>query len=419
MKTKSMRRAVLSVVALLAAGAAEAQQATALAGDFNPRWHRLLPGSDIALTGRPGWNRLPVAFSRGDGTFQVTNGSVGSFGAWASTAGVSQLIGDFDGDRWSDIALTGAAGWGSLPVAFSNGNGTFRVTNSPLVNFPYWASLPGQRLVGDFDGDRKSDIAAPTPSLNGFPMAFSNGDGTFRETACCSNAWPDHAPYLVGDFTGDGRDDLQGAWCAQPWIIVQRSEWSATTSGFTGLGFGGSAEVEFAGWACASGVKRMVGNFNHDATDDLLLIGAPDSEQLAVALFAPPFAFDVVTSLVGEFAQWASDPSVTTLLADFDADGLSDIALVGPSLWPVLPVAFSNGDGTFRLTAEYVGDFAGWAAGNSVRRLVGDYDNDGDADIALTGGVGWNTLPVAFSNGDGTFLVTNEYIGAFATWAAP
>ena len=51
--------------------------------------------------------------------------------------------------------------------------------------------------------------------------------------------------------------------------------------------------------------------------------------------------------------------------------------------------------------------------------MVGDYDNDGLADIALTGGVGWNTLPVAFSNGDGTFHVTNEYIGSFAIRAAP
>ena len=96
MKTKSMRRAALSVVALLAAGAAEAQQATALAGDFNPRWHRLHPGSDIALTGRPGWNTLPVAFSRGDGRFQVTNRVVGSFATWSADPSVAKLAGDFD-----------------------------------------------------------------------------------------------------------------------------------------------------------------------------------------------------------------------------------------------------------------------------------------------------------------------------------
>jgi hypothetical protein len=39
------------------------------------------------------------------------------------------LTGDFNGDGRTDIALTGVAGWVSVPVAFSNGDGTWRVTN--------------------------------------------------------------------------------------------------------------------------------------------------------------------------------------------------------------------------------------------------------------------------------------------------
>jgi hypothetical protein len=31
---------------------------------------------------------------------------------------------------------------------------------------------------------------------------------------------------------------------------------------------------------------------------------------------------------------------------------------------------------------------------------------------------GWKTLPVARSNGNGSFLVTHTFIGDFATWAA-
>jgi hypothetical protein len=40
--------------------------------------------------------------------------------------------------------------------------------------------------------------------------------------------------------------------------------------------------------------------------------------------------------------------------------------------------------------------------------VTGDFDHDGKWDIALTGGDGWNTVPVAFSNNDGTFRVTNK-----------
>ena len=47
----------------------------------------------------------------------------------AATPGVQVLTGDFNGDGRTDIALTGVAGWASIPVALSNGDGTFQVVN--------------------------------------------------------------------------------------------------------------------------------------------------------------------------------------------------------------------------------------------------------------------------------------------------
>jgi hypothetical protein len=38
---------------------------------------------------------------------------------------------------------------------------------------------------------------------------------------------------------------------------------------------------------------------------------------------------------------------------------------------------------------------------------TGDFNGDGKADLALTGGAGWTTIPVAFSRGDGNFNVAN------------
>jgi VCBS repeat protein len=270
---------------------------------------RGLSGGDLALTGGTGWATIPVAFSNGNGTFTVTNNNVGDFASWAATPGVQVLTGDFNGDMRTDIALVRQqAGWATIPVAFSTGNGFFTVTNSNVGDFASWATTPGARvLAGDFNGNMRTDIAlAGGAGWATIPVAFSNGDGTFTIT-------------------------------------------------------------------------------NNNAPD---------------------------------FASWAATPGVQALAGDFNGNGRTDIALVRQQAgWATIPVAFSNGDGTFTITNSNAPDFASWATTPGARVLAGDFNSDGRTDIALAGGAGWATIPVAFSNGNGTFTVTNNNAANFAGWA--
>jgi hypothetical protein len=203
--------------------------------------------------------------------------------------------------------------------------------------------------------------------------------------------------------------------------------------------------------------------------------------------YLDPFGagFKIRNAWVGsQFATWAAAPGVQVLIGNFRTPrptsylpGLSDIALVGIPGIDFVPIWESNGDGTFTVTNLHVGDFARWAAVPGVRALVGDFNGDGRADIALVGGgglvhragcvfkrqrlhghkppcrrfrtlggrsrgagsgrgfqrgwpsrhctrggAGWWTVPVAFSNGDGTFKITNDTVtnssrGDFAGWA--
>lgn len=118
--------------------------------------------------------------------------------------------------------------------------------------------------------------------------------------------------------------------------------------------------------------------------------------------------FSIRNSGVGDFGGFAAVPNVKALRGDFNGAPRIDVALVGGSGWTSIPVAFSKTDGSFTVTNLHVGDFGLWAATANVTPLVGDYDGDGRTDIALTGGVGWNTLPMARSLGNGTFSVTNH-----------
>jgi hypothetical protein len=172
------------------------QGAQLVAADFNGDGK-----SDLALTGgetlepaQPGqifgsyvpWNTLPVAFSNGDGSFDVTNSAITGFATYA-TQGALAVAGDFNGDGYGDVALSGGkipssgAPWTTVPVAFGNGNGTFRVTNDGVSGFPVYATQQGAQLVaGDYNGDGKTDLALTGGvGWSTVPVALSSGTGTF------------------------------------------------------------------------------------------------------------------------------------------------------------------------------------------------------------------------------------------------
>jgi hypothetical protein len=189
-------------------------------------------------------------------------------------------------------------------------------------------------------------------------------------------------------------------------------------------------------WA-PNAAERVVGDFNGDGRDDIALVGNRDWYTIPVAFSdgvgAPlrvvndngtiPGRF--WTTGVGAFARWAALPGVTRLVGDFNGDGRADIALVNvpaSETDATVPVAFSSGDGTFRATALPFpdGGFRAWAATAGVQPIVGDFNRDGYADVALTGGAGWWTVPCALSKGDGTFVVSNTAtnLAAFAARSA-
>ena len=58
------------------------------------------------------------------------------------------MAGNFNGNGLTDIALVRQTpGWDTIPVAFSRGDGTWNITNGPAPNFiPDWANQPAVRL---------------------------------------------------------------------------------------------------------------------------------------------------------------------------------------------------------------------------------------------------------------------------------
>jgi hypothetical protein len=312
----------------------ETSGAKVVTGDFN------LDGfTDIALIGGQGFSSIPVAFSRGDGTFTVTNRSNPTFAAMARVSGVQPVAGDFNRDGRADIALTGGQGWNTIPVAFSNGDGTFFVTNLQSPNFPGWAQTPGAKaLGGDFNGDGAGDLVLiGGQGWNTVPMALSNTNGTFTVLNPPVNGLPTWARVsgvtaMSGDFNGDGRTDLALSG-GQGWNTVPVG--TSTGSGFTTS----NLQSPWIASVAQQGARLMAADFNGDRKADILALA------------------------------WG---------------------------WYSLPVGISVGDGTFAPN-NYNTDLIPDLGSYTLHLITGDFNGDNKSDLALLGGLGLNSLPVGFS----------------------
>ncbi|GAA1068986.1 hypothetical protein GCM10009665_75160 [Kitasatospora nipponensis] len=367
--------------------------------------------TDLALTGGANWPCLPVALSKGDATFNTScNVPGGSWGYWASTAGVKRVTGDFNGDGRTDLALTGGANWDCLPVALSKGDGTFDVScNTPGGSWGYWASTAGVKVVtGDFNGDGRTDLAL-TGGANWdcLPVALSKGDGTF-DVSCNAPGgywgnWVNESgvKLLTGDFNADGRTDLAltggAGWDCLPVLLSNGNGTFNESCNAPGGSWGY--------WASTAGVKAVTGDFNGDGRTDVVLTGGANWDCLPMALSNGNGTFNVSCNTPGgSWGYWASTAGVKVVTGDFNGDGRADLALTGGANWDCLPVALSKGDGTFTVSCNAPGGYWGnWVNDSGAKLLTGDYDGDGRTDLALTGGAGWDCLPVLLSNGNGTF----------------
>jgi subtilisin family serine protease len=375
--------------------------------------------ADLALTGPVVWNSVPVAFSQGNGSFTVTNNGIAPFATLATTHGVRVLSGDFNGDNRADLALTGPTGWNSVPVAMSLGNGSFTVTNTAIANFATFTATPGAEVVtGDFNGDGRTDIAVTGASgWNSVPVAFSQGNGSFTVT---NNAIASFGPLaatpgariITGDFDGNGRTDLAATgpagWNSVP-VALSQGNGSFTVT---------NTATQLSTFAATPGAKIVTGRFNADTLTDIAVTGPEGWNSLPVAFSLGDGDFFVSNNAIANFATFTATSGAKVVPGDFNGDTLVDLAVTGPAGWNSVPVAFSLGTGFFAVTNNAVVNFATFAATANAKVVSGDINADGRVDLAVTGPTGWNSLPVALSQGNGSFTVTNNGIVNFATFAA-
>jgi len=253
--------------------------------------------------------------------------------------------------------------------------------------------------AGDFNRDGLIDFAVVNYADNTVSVLLGRANGTLApQLAYPTGVGP--VSIAAADFNGDGRVDLAvaNANCTGQEQIENQCT-PSTVSILLGNGDGTfQPHIDLAVGALPSSV--VAADFNGDGKVDLAIANAFDA-TVSVLLgngdgtFRPQTTF--ATAATGPNMFWQS-----VTVGDFNNDGKLDLAVTCSSVISVLP---GKGDGSFGPHIDSgVGGFF---------LAAGDFNGDGKLDLAVNGpnGTGAPTLSVLLGLGDGTFVLQTQYEG--------
>jgi len=270
--------------------------------------------------------------------------------------------GDYDNDGDLDLAIAGSdASLNYLSRIYESDAGAFNDIGAGLEGVSFAALSWGDY---DNDGDLDLAVAGETNDFTRITRIYRNDAGSFVDSGAgiqgvtrCSLAW--------GDYDNDGDLDLALTGRDDDFIFVSRV-YRNDGGVFSDIGAG----LEGVAFSSVSW-----GDYDNDGDLDLALAGrAGDSSRVSRIYQNDAGTFrDLGAGLEGVdrcSVRWG----------DYDSDGDLDLALAGRAKDSTrISRIYENDAGSFR-------DIGAGLAGVELCAICwGDYDNDGDLDLALAG----------------------------------
>ncbi|MET9359208.1 trypsin-like serine protease [Streptomyces sp. NPDC006617] len=344
---------------------------------------------------------------------------------WITATARSTPRADFNGDGRSDVGVlydngaTTSGGFDTTIWSLTSGESGFAAPQRrwDSADFGSWNASRSKTFAGDFDGDGRSDIgvlydngARPDGTGNRTALwTFTNTGAGFAEPVRVwdsldggSWTWSRSQP-VVGDFDGDGRDDVGVLYDNGARADGGGSRTTLWTLKSTGSGFA----KPVVAWDSATGgswagdkSKPVAGDFDGDGRGDVGVLydyGArADGTGNRTGLWtlrstASGFAKPVKVWDSGDGAgswTWSSSELVS---GDFDGDGRGDVGVLydngvradGGGNRTTLWTLRSTGSGFAKPVRGWDSAVSGSWSWNRSKPVAGDFDGDGRGDVGV------------------------------------
>lgn len=328
-------------------------------------------------------------------------------------------VGDFNGDGIPDLAVTTYAITGTqytnngVTILLGKGDGTF--TQAPSSPVAINGLVPYAIATGDFNGDGHTDIVVTSDSPTGgveVDVLLGKGNGQFTLAPSGSALQGTTADDVaVGDFNGDGIPDVAVSDSYYAFILLGKGDGTFTQPAWSPLTL------------LPNVYSVTAGDLNGDGISDLVAIssGAPPygtSSEVAIFLGNRGAAKAALGQAPGSPLTLGSSVSKTAprvdsyraAVGDFNGDGIADLVITQGE---GLVVLIGKGDGTFEETPGSPISASSYIDAYGATPLVGDFNGDGKADIAVGSGDP-DFLLIFLGNGDGTFTQAASLTPSFA-----
>jgi len=294
----------------------------------------------------------------------------------------SAAWGDYDNDGDLDILINGWDGVEEYSIVYRNDNGTFVEINAGLTPAAYGSSV----AWGDYDNDGDLDIllSGRIDNVNRVTKVYRNDNGNFIDTNAgllglsgSSVAW--------GDYDNDGDlDILMTGWdgSTRNAKIYRNDDTSFIDINVNIVG----VTLGTVAW----------GDYDNDGDLDILLTGLDNT------LFWNSKVYRNDNGIFTDInANLEEVDGSSVAWGDYDNDGDLDIVLAGRTSFGVYSRIYRNDNGNFiNINANIVDVY-------ESSSVWGDFDNDGDFDLILCGYDYTMNYANIYRNDNGNFVNIN------------